>query len=68
LCNQISATGSWWECERYAHRLESAVHQTIAPAARLDYVQIVNAESLEPVHEVQRGNVILLAAHVGAVD
>jgi pantoate--beta-alanine ligase len=55
--------------ERNAHRLEAAMQRTVAlaPAARLDYAQIVNADSLEPVHEVQRGNVVLLAAHVGKV-
>jgi len=57
------------EGEHNAQRLESAIQRTIAlaPAARLDYVQIVNADSLEPVHEVRRGNVALLAAHVGKV-
>jgi pantoate--beta-alanine ligase len=57
------------EGEHDPHRLESAIQRAIAlaPSARLDYAQVVNAESLEPVPEVQRGNVALIAAHVGKV-
>jgi pantoate--beta-alanine ligase len=57
------------EGEHNAHRHEAAMQRTVtlAPAARLDYAQIVDAESLEPVHEVQRGNVALIAAHIGKI-
>jgi pantoate--beta-alanine ligase len=57
------------EGEHNAHRLESAMQRTVslAPSARLDYAQVVNAESLEPVHEVQRGCVALIAAHMGKI-
>jgi pantoate--beta-alanine ligase len=39
----------------------------LAPAARLDYAQVVDGETLEPVAKVQRGNVALIAVHVGKV-
>jgi pantoate--beta-alanine ligase len=57
------------EGEHNTHRLEAAMQRTIAlaPSARLDYAHIVNAESLEPVHEVERGNVALVAAHIGKI-
>jgi pantoate--beta-alanine ligase len=53
--------------EHNAHRLETAMLRAVqlAPAARLDYAEIADADTLEPVHEVQRGNVALLAAHIG---
>jgi pantoate--beta-alanine ligase len=55
------------EGEHNAHRLETAMLRTVtlAPAARLDYAEIADAETLEPAHEVQRGNVALVAAHIG---
>jgi pantoate--beta-alanine ligase len=55
------------EGERNVHRLETAMSLTVelAPSARLDYAQIVDAESLEPVNDVQQGNIALIAAHVG---
>jgi pantoate--beta-alanine ligase len=55
--------------EQSAHRLEAAMHRTIslAPSVRLDYGQIVDGETLEPVAKVQRGNVALIAAHMGKV-
>jgi pantoate--beta-alanine ligase len=37
----------------------------LAPSARLDYAQIADAETLEPVNDAQSGNVALIAAHVG---
>ena len=57
------------EGEHNAHRLEAAMQRTVtlAPAARLDYAQIVDAESLEPVNEAQRGHVALIAAHIGKI-
>src|SRR5882724_5123669 len=57
------------EGERNVHRLETAMSRAVelAPSARLDYAQIVDAESLEPVTDVQHGNIALIAAHVGKV-
>ena len=53
--------------ERDPHRLSSAMMRTVslAPAARLDYAEIADGETLEPVAQVKRGNVALIAAHVG---
>ena len=50
-----------------AHRLEAAMGRTLqlAPAARLDYADVVHPDTLEPVTEARRGDVILLAAYVG---
>ena len=58
------------EGEQSAHRLEAAMQRTVslAPAARLDYAQVVDGETLEPVAKVQHGNVALIAAHVGKVQ
>jgi len=55
------------EGEHNAHRLETAMVRAVqlAPAARLDYAEIADAETLEPVHEAQRGNIALLAVHIG---
>jgi pantoate--beta-alanine ligase len=57
------------EGEHSAHRLEAAMRRTVslAPAARLDYAQIVDGETLEPVTKVQQGNIALIAAHMGKV-
>ena len=57
------------EGEHNTHRLEAAMQRTVAlaPSARLDYAHIVNAESLEPASEAQRGNVALIAAHIGKI-
>jgi len=57
------------EGEQSAHRLEAAMQRTVslAPATRLDYAQIVDGETLEPVAKVQHGNVALIAAHLGKV-
>lgn len=53
--------------EQNAHRLEAAMLRTVqfAPMARLDYAEIADADTLEPLHEVRRGNIALLAAHIG---
>jgi pantoate--beta-alanine ligase len=55
------------EGERNTHRLEADMLRvvTLAPSARFDYAEIADAETLEPVHEVQRGNVALIAAYIG---
>jgi pantoate--beta-alanine ligase len=57
------------EGEHSAHRLEAAIQRTVslAPSARVDYAQIVDGETLEPVVKVQRNNVALVAAHMGKV-
>ncbi len=57
------------EGEQSTHRLEAAMQRTVslAPSARLDYAQIVDGETLEPVAKVQHGNVALIAAHMGKV-
>jgi pantoate--beta-alanine ligase len=57
------------EGEHNTHRLEAAMQRTVAlaPSARLDYAHIVDAESLEPVNEAQRGNVALIAALIGKI-
>jgi pantoate--beta-alanine ligase len=57
------------EGERNAHRLEAAMQRTVglAPAARVDYAQVVDGETLEPVAKVQPGNIALIAVHVGRV-
>ncbi len=61
------AHGLFKEGERNVHRLETAMSRTVelAPSARLDYAQIVDAESLEPVTDVQQCNIALIAAYVG---
>jgi len=53
--------------EANVHRLEAAMMRAIelAPATRTDYAEIADAETLEPVSEVKRGNVALVAAYVG---
>jgi pantoate--beta-alanine ligase len=53
--------------ETNAHRLEGAMMRTLelAPAARTDYAEIADAETLEPVTEIRRGQVALVAAYVG---
>lgn len=55
--------------ERNAHRLEAAIMKAVelAPAARLDYAEIAQADTLEPVFEASRGNVALVAAYIGRV-
>lgn len=55
------------EGERNAHRIQTAMSRTIqfAPAARIDYAEIVDGETLEAVHEAKHGNVALLAVHIG---
>ena len=57
------------EGEQNAHRLEASMQRTVglAPAARLDYAQVVDGETFEPVAKVQPGNIALIAVHVGRV-
>lgn len=50
-----------------SHRLETAMYRAmqLAPAARVDYIEIVNPQTLEPVNEAKRGDVILTAVYIG---
>lgn len=53
--------------EHDARRLETAMSHAVAlaPSARLDYAKVADAESLETVDKVQRGNVVLIAVQIG---
>ncbi len=53
--------------ERRPQRLEKAMSQVVAavPSARLDYTEVVDGETLEPVSAVEAGNAALIAAFVG---
>jgi pantoate--beta-alanine ligase len=55
------------EGERSAARLRAAVLEVIAsePAARLDYCELVDADTLEPVEMISRGTLVAVAAHFG---
>jgi pantoate--beta-alanine ligase len=54
--------------ERSAEKLKAAGREEIAgeKAARLDYFEIVNPESLDPVEKVENGVLVAVAAFVGA--
>ncbi len=54
--------------ESNAGRLKVAGEQVIAeePAARLDYFEIVNRDTLEPVSDVSGGALVAVAAYVGS--
>ena len=53
--------------EHNPKRLQTAMAKVVAtaPVARLDYAEIADPETLEPLHEVKRGDVALIAAFVG---
>jgi pantoate--beta-alanine ligase len=53
--------------EKDAARLIAAAKQVIAeePATRLDYFEVVNNDTLEPVADVCRGALVAVAAYVG---
>ncbi|HEV2992466.1 MAG TPA: pantoate--beta-alanine ligase [Candidatus Angelobacter sp.] len=53
--------------EKDTHRLIAAAKQVIAeePAARLDYFEIVNGGTLEPVADISSGALVAVAAYVG---
>lgn len=55
------------EGERNAARLAGRMNEIIAgePLARLDYAEIVEAETLEPVVEVRGDTLLLLAVYIG---
>ena len=53
--------------ERRASKLVEAGRQVIAeePSARLDYFEIVNPDTLDPVEDISHGALVAAAAHVG---
>ncbi|MFN4033533.1 MAG: pantoate--beta-alanine ligase [Fimbriimonadales bacterium] len=53
--------------ERNATRLREGVYQQIAhePLARIDYVEVVDAETLQPVERIERPTLIAVAAYFG---
>jgi pantoate--beta-alanine ligase len=53
--------------ERSAERLSAAGREVIAAeqGIAVDYLAVVNASTLEPVHDASAGDVVLLAARVG---
>lgn len=53
--------------ERDAHKLREGVFQQIAaePLARIDYVEVVDAETLQPVQRIERPTLIALAVFFG---
>ena len=55
--------------ERKAHELIDAGNQTLAhePLVRLDYFEIVDPETLDPVDDLSRGGLVAVAAFVGNV-
>jgi pantoate--beta-alanine ligase len=53
--------------ERDAPALVAAARERLAPAVdRIDYVELVHPETLQPVERAEPGSVMLLAAYVGA--
>src|SRR5580658_1918548 len=62
LVKQMAGAG---ECD--ATRLVAAAKAVLAvePAVRLDYFEIVDADSLDPVNDVARGALVAVAAFVG---
>jgi len=54
--------------ERSAAVLVEAARSVVAeePSARLDYIEAVNPETLEPVHDVTGGTLLAIAAYFGA--
>jgi pantoate--beta-alanine ligase len=63
LAEQMAAGG-----QRQAVKLVEAIHQVLAEAQirRIDYVAVVDPETLEPVPELTRPAVVLIAARVGS--
>ena len=54
--------------EQNAARLITAAREEFAsePSVRIDYIEIVNPDSLDPVHDVSKGALVAVAAYVGA--
>ncbi len=57
----------WEKGERHSARLIDAAQRIFLeePEVRLDYVEIVDNDTLEPVADVARGALVAVAAHVG---
>jgi len=55
------------EGEHNAHRLETAMIRTVelAPASRMDYAEISDAETLQAVPTARRNDIALIAAYIG---
>ena len=53
--------------ERRVATLQAGLRRTLqlVPAIRLDYAEIVSAETLEPVNDVNSGDIALIAAYLG---
>ncbi len=53
--------------ERDAQRIRQGVYEQIAqePLARIDYVEVVDAESLEPVDRIERPTLVAVAVYFG---
>jgi pantothenate synthetase len=54
--------------ERSADQLIAAGKEVMAeePAVRLDYFEIVNPDTLDPVNDIANGALVAVAAYVGA--
>src|SRR5262249_22713105 len=64
----VQAKGAFKQGERSASRIMDAVRSTIEsePRARLDYVSVTDAETLEPVERIdERPTLIAVAAYIG---
>jgi pantoate--beta-alanine ligase len=64
----VQAKGTFKEGERSAGKIMDAVRSTIEaePRARLDYVSITDAETLEPVERIdERPTLVAVAAYIG---
>ena len=64
----VQAKNTYKEGERSANRIADVVRSTIAmePRARLDYVIIADAETLEPIERIdERPTLIAVAAYIG---
>jgi pantoate--beta-alanine ligase len=63
----LAAEAAWRAGEKRAAALRRLVTQTIGKAsrARIDYVEIANADTLEPVKAVGRGTVLAVAVFFG---
>jgi pantoate--beta-alanine ligase len=53
--------------ERDAEALRHVMHKTVSaePLARLDYAEVVNADTMEPLAMVEAGTLLVIAARIG---
>jgi pantoate--beta-alanine ligase len=53
--------------ERAAEALRHVMHKTVSaePLARLDYAEVVNADTMEPPAMVEAGALLVIAARIG---